>query len=175
MQYHKKVCQEAVEYLPSFIHVQWYNSSPTGEIQPQDKKIQKNGRKYKAEFVVLGEDCIPIFGSRSAQQMEFRTVRTDNLRSVHARTEESFPLNKRQLLEEFADVFEGTGKLEGKYHLMLDESKRPVVHPRRHIPIALKGKLNAELDKLTEAGTVASVDWPTPCVSRLVCVCGEIQ
>jgi len=148
---------------------------PLGKSNLKIKKIQKNGRKYKAEFVVLGEDCIPIFGSRAAQQMEFRTVRTDNLRSVHARTEESFPLNKRQLLEEFADVFEGTGKLEGKYHLMLDESKRPVVHPPRHIPIALKGKLNAELDKLTEAGTVASVDWPTPCVSRLVCVCGEIQ
>ena len=67
-------------------------------------------------------------------------------------------------------MFEGTGKLEGKYHLMLDESKRPVVHQPRHIPIALKGKLKAELNKLTKAGIIAPVDLPTPWVSSLVCV-----
>ena len=59
------------------------------------------------------------------------------------------------MLEEFADVFEETGKLEGKCHPMLDESKRAVVHPSRRIPIALKRKLKAEFDKLTEAGIIA--------------------
>jgi hypothetical protein len=33
----------------------------------------------------------------------------------------SEPLSKEKVLKEFANVFEGTGKLQGKYHLELDE------------------------------------------------------
>ena len=41
------------------------------------------------------------------------------------------------LLEEYDDVFEGLGKLDGQYHIVIDESIRPVVHPPRRLPVAM--------------------------------------
>jgi hypothetical protein len=40
---------------------------------------------------------------------------------------------KEKVLKEFADVFEGTGKLQGKYHLELDENATLIVHPPRKV------------------------------------------
>ena len=58
-------------------------------------------------------------------------------------------LNKKQLFADYPDVFEGVGRLEGKYHLVLDETiQGTVVNPPQKVPIALKPLLNAELDRL---------------------------
>lgn len=41
------------------------------------------------------------------------------------------------LLEEYDNVFEGLGKLDRQYHIVIDKSIRPVVHPPRHLPVAM--------------------------------------
>ncbi len=43
------------------------------------------------------------------------------------------------LLQEFNDVFEGLGKLEGQYTIVTDPSVKPVVHPPRRLAVALIG------------------------------------
>ena len=67
-------------------------------------------------------------------------------------------------------MFEGTGKLEGEYHLELDDGVKPVVHPPCRVPVALREKLKTELDRLTENEIIAPVDRPTQWVSSLVCI-----
>ena len=59
-------------------------------------------------------------------------------------------LSKENVLKEFADVFEGTGKLQGKHHLELDENAIPTVHPPRKVPVAIKERLRNELERLTK-------------------------
>ena len=35
------------------------------------------------------------------------------------------------IFQEYADVFEGIGCLEGSYHIEIDPSAKPVIHPPR--------------------------------------------
>ena len=127
----------------------------------------KNQKKYNVDFVVVQDEGVtPILGSKAAQQMGMIKVHHENI--AHVAPPMQTVKSAEQLITEFADVFEGTGCLENKYHLDVDSTVNPVVHPRRRVPIALKQKLKGELDKLTETQIVKPVDTPTPWVSSLI-------
>ena len=65
-------------------------------------------------------------------------------------------------------MFKGLGKIEGKLHLEVDKTVTPVVMPTRPVPIAVKGKLREELDRLEGLGVLTKEDKPTAWVSGLV-------
>lgn len=73
-------------------------------------------------------------------------------------------------VSQYEDVFEGTGLLEGKYHLELNENAQPVVHPPRKVPVAIKDQLQTELNRLCDMNIITQVTKPTPWVSSLVTV-----
>lgn len=62
------------------------------------------------------------------------------------------------------------GRLEGKYHFVLDENVQPVVHPPRKGPIAIKAHLKAELDRLQKINIITPVSEPMPWVSSCLMV-----
>ncbi|CAC5408069.1 unnamed protein product [Mytilus coruscus] len=98
----------------------------------------KNNDKFKAEFVVVKDGTLtPLLGSKAVQAMNLVTVNYENIKAVRqgALTK---PLSKEIVMKEYADIFEWTGKLEGKYHLELDNTANPVVHPPRKVPVAIK-------------------------------------
>ncbi|KAK3701094.1 hypothetical protein QZH41_004873 [Actinostola sp. cb2023] len=75
-----------------------------------------------------------------------------------------------KLLTEYSDCFEGIGCFEGEYHIILDETVPPVVHPPRRIPEALRKPFKAELDSLCAQEILKKVDKPTDWVNSFVCV-----
>ena len=51
----------------------------------------------------------------------------------------SSPISADQLIKSFPCVFaDGVGALAGEYHIVLDESARPVQHPPRRVPVAIR-------------------------------------
>ena len=68
---------------------------------------------------------------------------------------------KDPLLEEYADVFEGLGKLDGKYGIVTDKSMKPVVHPPRWLPVAMTEHVQRKLEEMTADDVIAKVDQPT--------------
>jgi hypothetical protein len=62
----------------------------------------------------------------------------------------------------FTNFSEGTGKLQGKYHLELDENATPIVYPPRKVPVAIKERLRNELERLTKMDIIKPVSTPTP-------------
>ncbi|XP_063962569.1 uncharacterized protein K02A2.6-like [Lytechinus pictus] len=130
----------------------------------------KNGRKYKVDCIVVDRECMPILGSSAAQQMGLIKVCEENIMLLKADTDCESTLSKQTLMTEYADVFEGTGKLEGEYHMSVDEDVTPVIHPPRRVPVALQTKLKEELDRLEEGNIIARIETHTPWVSSLVCV-----
>ena len=51
----------------------------------------------------------------------------------------SSPISTDQLIKSFPCVFaDGVGALAGEYHIVLDESARPVQHPPRRVPVAIR-------------------------------------
>ena len=79
-------------------------------------------------------------------------------------------LTKEQILKDYRDVFEGLGCMEGLCYLEVDQTVRPVIHPPRKIPVALRDRLKEELDKLVGEEILTPVTEPTKWVSSLVLV-----
>ena len=80
------------------------------------------------------------------------------------------PLTKEKLADQFPDVFRGTGKPSEPYHLQIDPSAKPAVHPPRKVPLALETAPKEELGRLESLQILTPVSEPAPWVSSMVIV-----
>ena len=74
------------------------------------------------------------------------------------------------LHEEYDDVFEGLGKLDGKYSIVTDNSVKSAVHPPWRLPAAMSEKVQRKLQEMTTDDAIAKVDQPTHWVSSMLVV-----
>lgn len=70
------------------------------------------------------------------------------------------------VLKEFADVFKGIGLFPGECTIHSDPHATPVVHPPRHIPLALRSRLKDELDSMEKQDVISKVTEPTKWVNQ---------
>ena len=83
----------------------------------------------------------------------------------------SSPVSADQQIKSFPRVFaDGVGALAGEYHMVLDESTRPVQHPPRKVPVAIRERLRETLEDLEKRATNAPVTTPTPWISSMAVV-----
>ena len=125
----------------------------------------QNSKTYQIEFVVVDNDqSTPILGNPRMQQMDLARVQNQNFMNVNTEVQRGSqgPLSMEEVLKEYSDVCQGTGKLKGQYKLEIEENAKPVVHPPRRVPVALKGKLKRELERLQSLGIIEKVIEPTP-------------
>ena len=80
------------------------------------------------------------------------------------------PVSAYQLLfKRFRRVFaDGVSALTDEYHMVLDESVRPVQQPPRRVPVAIRERLRETLEEKREI--IARVTTPTPWISSMVVV-----
>jgi hypothetical protein len=125
---------------------------------------------HKVNFVVVNGDYTPLLGCSASQRMNLIRFNRNNIMSINTESVTTQPLSLEQLIAQYDDVFCGTGLLDGKYHIVLDENIAPVVHAPRRVPLALRNRLKVELQRLTELQIITPVTEPTPWVSSLVLV-----
>ena len=90
---------------------------------------------------------------QASKYMEWIDVCNDNFDRVFAVNVEN----------KYSDIFsEKLGTCPGLQHLIFDKDVKPMVMPNRRIPLAVRPKLKAELDRLTNLGVIMPVDEPTP-------------
>jgi hypothetical protein len=109
----------------------------------------------------------PLLGIDACLQFDLLNVNTDNICALND-PGSAFKMNN--VLDEFADVFEGYGKFEGTVSLKVDPSITPVGMPLRKLPIAIKDRVTAELQHLQNNGIIAPVTEPTAWISALLVV-----
>ena len=80
------------------------------------------------------------------------------------------PLTKADIVNDYPDVFKGLGSMDGTYHIELDETVEPVIHPPRKVPYCLLGRLQGRLKELETLDVIQKVDRPTKWVNSLVIV-----
>ncbi|CAB4036907.1 Hypothetical predicted protein, partial [Paramuricea clavata] len=102
---------------------------PVGQCVLQLKN-EKTGKSYETEFVVLKQERTPLLGSETIQQMSLITVRYENILLLSVKSSKT-ALTKDTLMEQYSDVFQGTGKFDEQYHVTIDPDATPVVHPPR--------------------------------------------
>ena len=98
----------------------------------------KNNKKYSVEFTVVEQNLISVHDCNFDRVVSVSTI------------------------DKYADIFdEKLGTLPGEVHIRTDDQ----VHP---VPIYMRQRLKAELDRMTKEGVIAPVDQPTPWLSQLV-------
>ena len=109
------------------------------EQQRVSSRNPRTRKRYNAEFVVVDGNYTPLRGARAAPQMGLLVVQHHNIQQVSNNealtTSQSSSLTKEQVLTDFADIFKGLGRMEGKLHLEADDSVSPVVMPPRRVPV----------------------------------------
>ena len=87
------------------------------------------------------------------------TVNNENIAAVTSSshvTSARNPITLEGIKREYADLFTGYGKFQGKLHLHTDPSVAPVRMPLRRLPIAIRAKVKAQLDELVRNDIIAS-------------------
>ena len=122
----------------------------------------------------------PILGRKACLGMKIITY-LDNDQLNHPQTSDGDVyahdaptepvLSADQLVKKFPRVFgDGVGKLPGEYHMELDETVKPVQHPPRRVPVAIRERLQETLEDLESREIVARVTTPTPWISSMIVV-----
>ena len=77
--------------------------------------------------------------------------------------------DKQDLTQQYPECFNGIGKFQGEYHITVDPSVPPVIHPPRRVPVSLKDDIKSELDDMVKNGIITKLEEgePTPWVNSL--------
>ena len=79
--------------------------------------------------------------------------------------------SKDHILHEYPDVFDGIGNFLGpSHHIQIDPSVTPKQTPCCPIPVHLKEAFKQEINKMLQAGVLASVNKAAPWINSFVLV-----
>jgi len=135
----------------------------TGHVIPVDGVVELpfsfRGKTYKSEFYVTTAKNTPLLGLPTIKELGL--IGIDQVEQVD--TDSS-----KLIVEEFKDVFEGFGKLDIEHHITLRPEAKPVVCNVRPVPINVKPKLKAELDRLEKLEIIQRCNEPSDWVSPIV-------
>ena len=135
-----------------------FKVKPKGRV---DLRCAINGRSEMLPFFVVPVQSTPILGLQACEQL-----------NLVKKVDEVTPSlsTKESIIREYPEVFKGLGCMDGDYHIVIDETVKPVIHPPRKVPYSILGKLQEKLSQLEKSGVVRKVDKPTPWVNSLVIV-----
>ncbi len=121
---------------------------------------------HNVGFHVVNTQSPPILGLDTCLDLDLVKL------TFSVETCDAAPLTKQTVLSEYADIFNGIGMFSGEctIHLHVDPSAKPVVHPPRRVPVALRDRLKQELDSMEDKSIIAKVTEPTDWVSSMVVV-----
>ena len=129
-----------------------------------------NGAKdwIPLQYYVIKDNVRPRLGLESCLALELITlsgeveqIGLDKINEVQT---------KPAILNDFRDVFEGLGCVEGEYTIKLKANSQPTIQPQSNVPLRLRDKLKATLDDLEKKDIITKVEEPVNWVSKLVIV-----
>jgi hypothetical protein len=106
------------------------------------------GHKYSLQFYVVDHPATqPILGLKSCEQFNL-IYRVEMFESQ---------ITAESIFDKYEDVFSTAtiGCLPVQHHIAIDESVKPVVHPPRNVPAALRPKIKSELDRMEQMGVIS--------------------
>jgi len=122
--------------------------------------VQVGKHQTQAEFIVIDGVGKPILGRDTAMQLDVLRVGKSEKSQLNTVCENEYP-----------NVFNGIGKLRDyQVRLHINPEVKPVAQSVRRIPLALRPKVEEEIQRLLEQDIIEPVQGPTPWVSPVVVV-----
>ena len=130
-----------------------YNGSTMSPLGKSTLSCSKGHVSKDVDFFIVDDDVRPLLGAETCQELNFIKVMVNDVttsktvNSVNDKLQiKPSVLTRKRILQEYSDVIEGLGCMEGPCHLEVDETIRPVLHPPKKVPVALRDRLKEELD-----------------------------
>lgn len=142
-------------------HLSAYSGTALKTLGQCKLKCAYNERSIVVDFFIVETQSTPILGMPSCLALEL-------IQLIYTVDTTKPPLDKNAVLSEFSDVFKGVGKFKGDCSIRIDREATPVVNPPRRVPVALRDKLQIELERMEKAEVIVKVTEPTQWVNSLV-------
>ena len=152
-------CREALK--ESRVQLRSYSGHIIKSLGTVMLPCEKKGVIYNIAFHIVDMDAPAILGADCCESMGLLT-RVNAVKQQDTDDIMSDP--------EYASLFSGLGCLPGTHQIKVDASATPVVHPPRRVPVALREKVKAELDRMEELNVVVKQTEPTDWVNSMVTV-----
>ncbi|XP_055605136.1 uncharacterized protein K02A2.6-like [Uranotaenia lowii] len=169
----KIVGSTETKITPSNLRLFSFGGNPIPVLGETKISCRRNGKRYKLVFQVVEVDHIPLLSANASKTLGY--VKFCNSVSFATATDSTSLLNIHRLeamkiVDQYKSVFEGYGRFAGEVSLEVDQSVQPCIQPPRRIPLAFRGPLKEELDKLERDGIVIKEFAHTEWVSNVVLV-----
>lgn len=125
-------------------------------------RIKRNEKIFEEEFEVVDINHGPLLSAETCEKLglikfcnaikEIRDVKTETI------------------VEEFKDIFEGIGLLEGEVDLEIIKKHKPVKQTPRRLPVAMKQDLEEELRNMEQMGIIKKEEHYTDWISNITMV-----
>ena len=78
---------------------------------------------------------------------------------------------QEDIISSYPKVFQGLGTLQGDFHIHLKNDATPfALHTPCNVPLPMRPKVKAELERMESLGVISKVDEPTPWCAGMVAV-----
>ena len=118
--------------------------------------VSTKDKYVPVEFEIVKSKATPIFGLKTCLELNL-------ISRLYSLSESA---TSEEILENFSDVFEALGCLSTEYKIQLEKDSKPVVHPPRKYPFAMKNKVEDELCRLERMRGIEKVSEPTDFLTR---------
>ena len=100
------------------------------------------------------------------------SVELNLIKRIDTVQEQNTPDNSNsEIYEKYKDVFDGLGCITDiLYHIDVDPSCQPIIHPPRRVPIMLRPQLQEELERMERLEVIEKVSTPTSWVNSMVTI-----
>ena len=160
---------KGADLIPNQIELIAYGGNKWKSVGTCEMEVELKGKRHILSIVVVNINAQPLLSLESSEKLGIVKVLSCDQESVKAcEVENNFSRNK--IMEQFGDVFQGLGKLDGVYHITVDKEVKPVIHPPRRVPVALRDQLKTTLEDLEAKDVLAKVTEPTQWVSSMLIV-----
>ncbi len=97
-----------------------------------------------------------------------RPITFNNIEQIANETSTLSGLTSDQIFAKYSNCFEGLRRISEPYHIKIDPTVTPVVHPPRKLPASLRDRVQHKLSVMEANGIIKKVDGPTAWVNSMV-------
>ena len=110
--------------------------------------VVRKGVKHRITFNVLQGKYTPILSLDAFEGMGLLKIKDYDPLDDVCTVNESSKLTEINVKAEYADVFQGLGRLKDSYSIQVDDSIRSAVHAPRRVPVPTRNKVHEKLEQL---------------------------
>lgn len=134
------------------------------------------GKEVKCPFYITKSKGPAILGLNTCQRLKIVSINHE-IKTNSCRIDRNIPIknrppirNKEELIDMYPECFDDTVGCfeEYEYHITVDPSVKPVIHPPRRVPLELKERLREQLNEMEKKGIITEITQPTDWVNSIV-------